>query len=214
MPQGTPAAPKPPRSNAIVWVHIEGSDTARLDIDRNSDGNWQNACHSPCDIALPVSADYRIAGGMIRQSGIFQLHGRQGEHVTVMVNGGSTAWLVIGIVIVPIAGLVTLIAAMVGLVGSAEAAAGASGCVGSNCASGNASASNTATVGWVTAAIGAAVTIGGILLIVNNSKTNINVETTAGPPADAWVRTPTWHQTAQERQLPPVIGVPLLSGHF
>jgi hypothetical protein len=210
-----PPPPRAPRSSAVVWVHIEGSDTARLDIDRNSDGNWENACRSPCDVALPVSADYRIAGGMIRQSGIFQLHGQQGEHVTINVNGASKAWLVIGIVIVPVAGLITLVAALVGLVGSAEASADGAGCIQGNCASLQASANNTATVGWVTAAIGAAVTIGGILLIAHNSQTTVGVDVSAAPPApDAWLKAGTWHEAATERQIPPIVGVPLLSGKF
>jgi len=209
-----PPPPRPPRSSALVWVHIEGSDAARLDIDRNSDGNWQTACRAPCDVALPVSADYRIAGGMIKQSGIFQLHGQQGQHVVITVNGGSTAWLVLGIVIVPIAGLVTVIAALVGLVGSVAASADATGCLQGNCAQVAANDRNTATAGWVTALIGAAVTVGGIIMIANNTKTTVAVDVAAGPPADAWVHTPVWHETAQERQMPKVIGVPILSGHF
>jgi hypothetical protein len=214
VPQGGPPPPRAPRSNALVWVHIEGSDTARLDIDRNSDGNWQNACHSPCDIALPVSADYRIAGGMIRQSGIFQLHGRQGEHVTVMVNGGSTGWLVLGIVVVPVAGLVALSLALAALVESA--AASVSGCATTNaqgaCVGASTSANTTGL--WVGALIATVAAVGGIVLIVQNSKTTISVDTTAGPPPESWMRMPSWQQTAAERQAPPVIGVPLLSGHF
>ena len=210
-PSAPPPSPKPPRSNAIVWVHIEGSDSAHLEMDRYGDGTWQTACRSPCDIALPVAADYRIAGGMIRKSATFQLHGNHGDHVTITVNGGSVGWLVVGIVIVPIAGLVTLVAAMVGLAGSAVASTPNNpGTVGAR----PANAASIATTGWVTAAIGAAVTLGGILLVANNSKTTVGVESSTAPPPDAWVRTPTWHETAQERETPPVLGVPLLSGHF
>jgi hypothetical protein len=77
-----------------------------------------------------------------------------------------------------------------------------------------ASGSANTTGLWVGALIATVAAVGGIVLIVNNSKTSINVETTAGPPPESWLRTPSWQQTAVERQAPPVIGVPLLSGHF
>ena len=140
----------------MVWVHVDGAEGARIEIDRESNGNWQTACRGSCDVALPVAADYRIAGGLIRQSGIFQLHGQQGDHVTVNVNGASKAWLVIGIVIVPVAGLITLVAALVGLGESVAASTDTIGCVNNNCASAKASASSASTAAWVTAAVGAA----------------------------------------------------------
>jgi len=204
----------------MVWVHIEGGEGARLEIDRESNGTWETACRNSCDVALPVAADYRIGGGVIRQSGIFQLHGRQGEHVTVMVNGASRAWLVIGIVIVPVAGLATLIGLLVGLGGSIAASADATTCIASTptaCNQAKANDSSVATAGWITAAVGAAVTLGGILLIANNSKTTVGVDTPGpqAPPSDAWLRTPTWHEaSAQDRALPPVVGLPVFSGHF
>src|ERR1019366_7133309 len=118
--QGGPTAPPPPPPrvlppSAMVWVHVEGADGARLEVDRASDGTWETACRAPCDVQVPVSADYRVAGQTLKQSGVFRVRGQQGDHVTVTVNGGSKVWLGVGVVITPIAGLVTLVGALVGL---------------------------------------------------------------------------------------------------
>ena len=218
--------PPPPRvlpPSAMVWVHVEGADGALFEMDRASDGTWETVCRAPCDIQVPVSADYRVGGQGIKQSGIFRLRGQQGDHVTVNVNGGSKAWLVTGIVITPIAGLVTLVGALVGLAGSVQASAGAAGCLstgaGGACGGGNADASNVATVGWVTALVGAAITVGGILLIANNAKTGVSVDLTGAQAAriqgDAWAHVPSWRESAAaEKAVPPAYGASLWTGRF
>ncbi|MGD0524791.1 MAG: hypothetical protein ABSE49_06600 [Polyangiaceae bacterium] len=219
-----PTASGPPRPRVLapgpmVEVHVEGADGAVLEIDRNDDGTWENACRAPCDMQLPTSAEYRIGGSLLKQSGVFRLRGQPGDHVTVNVTGGSKAWLVVGIVITPVAGLVTLVAALVGLAGSVQASAGGEGCVNGTCAQANANASNVATVGWVTALIGAAVTVGGIILIANNAKTGVTVDLTGAQAArvqgDAWAHVPSWREAgAAEKSIPPVFGGTLWTGHF
>ncbi len=206
----------------MVFVHVEGADGAELQIDRGDDGTWETACRAPCDVQLPVSAEYRIRGALLKQSGVFRLHGQAGDHVTVNVNAGSKVWLVVGIVITPVASLVTLVAALVGLAGSVAASGGGQACVNSSCgeASANANASNLATVGWVTALVGAAVTVGGIILIAANSKTGVSVDLTGAQAAarvqgDAWAHVPSWRETGSaERSVPPVYGASLWTGHF
>jgi hypothetical protein len=223
-PIPAPPSPVPPQPrvfapSAMVWVHIDGADGAILEEDRANDGTWETACRAPCDIQVPVSAEYRVGGSMLKQSGVFHLRGQQGDRVTVSVTGGSKAWLVVGIVITPVAGLVTLVAALVGLAGSVQASAGAAGCINGTCAQGNANASNVATAGWVTALIGAAVTVGGIILIANNAKTGVNVDLTGAQAArvqgDAWAHVPSWRESGSaEKAIPPVFGATLWSGRF
>jgi hypothetical protein len=214
-----PPAPRVIAPSAMVWVHIEGADGAILDMDRGNDGTWETVCRAPCDIQVPVSAEYRVGGSLLKQSGVFHLRGQQGDHVTVNVSGGSKAWLVVGIVITPVAGLVTLVAALVGLAGSVEASAGAAGCINGTCAQANGNASNLATVGWVTALIGAAVTVGGIVLIASNAKTGVSVDLTGAQAArvqgDAWAHVPTWRESGSaEKAAPPVFGGTLWTGRF
>ena len=145
-----PTPVPPPRvlaSSAMVWVHVEGADGALLQVDRADDGTWVTACRAPADVQVPVSPEYRIGGGGIRQSGVFHLRGLEWDHVTVTVSGGSKAWLVVGIVITPVAGLVTLLGALVGLVGSVAASADTASCPpsGSVCVQSNGNASSAAT---------------------------------------------------------------------
>ena len=218
-PTPGPPAPRVYAPSAMVWVHVEGADGAILEMDRASDGTWETACRAPCDVQVPVTAEYRVGGSMLKQSGVFRLRGQQGDRVTVTVSGGSKAWLVVGIVITPVAGLVTLVAALVGLAGSVQASAGAAGCYNGTCAQANGDASNAATVGWVTALIGAAVTVGGIILIANNAKTGVTVDLTGAQAArvqgDAWARVPSWRESASaEKAVPPVFGGTLWTGRF
>jgi hypothetical protein len=213
VPPGPGPAPQPPpraplRSSAMVWVHLEGPEEARLQQD---DGEWRTVCSAPCDMELPVAPDYRIEGGGLKSSSVFHLSGGPGEHVTVTVNGASKAWFVIGIVLTPIGGLLTLVGGMMGLVGSVAASAGS----GSDASTAN----SVAMAGWTSFAIGAAAVVGGILLIVNNARTTTSQELAAPQTgllqSDAWKRAPTWREASPEqRALPPVVGVPLWSGRF
>jgi hypothetical protein len=218
-PPPEPVPVPPPTPSASVWVHVEGADGARLEIDRASNGTWETACRAPCNIQVPVSADYRIAGYAIKQSAVFHLRGQQGDHVTVTVSGGQKAWFVVGVVITPVASLVTLVGALVGLAGSVSASASTSGCVQGACAQASGNASGIATAGWLTALVGAAVTVGGIVLIANNAKTGVAVDLTGAQAAkvqgDAWAHVPTWHEgSALDRSAPPVFGGSLWSGQF
>ena len=218
-PAPGPPAPRVIPPSAMVWVHVEGADGAILEMDRADDGTWETACRAPCDIQVPVSAEYRVGGSLLKQSGVFRLRGQQGDRVTVNVSGGSKAWLVVGIVITPVAGLVTLVMALVGLAGSVSASAETAGCVNGACAQASGNASNAATVGWVGALIGAAVTVGGIILIANNAKTGVTVDLTGAQAArvqgDAWAHVPSWRDTGSaEKAVPPVFGGTIWTGHF
>jgi hypothetical protein len=219
-PTPAPPGPRVYAPSAMVWVHVEGADGALLEMDRASDGTWETACRAPCDVQVPVRADYRIGGSSMRQSGMFHLRGQQGDHVTVNVSGGSKALLVTGIVITPVGGLVTLIGLVMGLAGSVSAEASGATCYGSTCAQASgATNSGLATAGWVTALVGVAIGVGGIVLIVNNAKTGVAVDVTGAEAArvqgDAWAHVPSWRESGSaEKAVPPVFGGTLWTGRF
>ncbi len=211
---GRPPPPAPPRTGAMVWVHLEGPDEARLEQDTTGQGDWQQVCSPPCNIQLPTGLDYRIQGGNIKASQVFHLTGNQGDHVTVNVNAGSKAWFVIGIVITPIGAIVALVGFFTGLIGSLGAATASSTTYGSSTTT-QTNWNSVAAGGWTTFAIGAAALVGGIVLIVTNSKTTTSQEVSGGPSPDAWLRAPVWREASPEqRAMPQVTGVPLWSGRF
>jgi hypothetical protein len=215
----TPAPLPAVAPGAQVWVHVEGADGAVLEVDPAGDGTWKTACRAPCDVEVPTAADYRIGGEGIRRSRVFRLRGQDGDHVTVRVSGGSKGWLVVGIVITPIGGMVTLVGVALGLLASASGSAGGSSCQSSSCIQYDGDTGHLATVGWVTALLGAAVTVGGILLIANNAKAGVAVDLTGAQAArvqgDAWAHVPTWHDSAAaEKAAPPVFGGSLWTGKF
>ena len=74
------------------------------------------------------------------------------------------------------------------------------------------------TTGLGIAAVAGAVGVVGIVLLVNNAHSA--AQQTSLPPraawlgADAWKRTPTWHETTGPKLLPATGFVPLFSGSF
>jgi hypothetical protein len=202
--------PAPRTSGEMVWVHIEGSDEARLEQDATGRGGWQQVCSAPCDMQLPNDKDYRITGGGMKSSRVFHLAGHTGDHETVTVSPGSKGWLVVGIVLLPIAGLTMFVGLIAGLVGSFAEAAG------------DRNGAGLASGGWTAFGVGTAALIGGIVLIVSNAKTGISQDVQAAQTglllrSDAWknVPRPTWKEASPlDKALPPVVGMPLLTGRF
>jgi hypothetical protein len=213
------AAPRAAEPSVTVWVHIEGADGARLEMGRAGDGTWETACEGPCNVQLPLSAEYRIAGeNGLRQSSSFHLPGQAGDHVIITLSGGSKAWLVTGIVVTSVGGLGMLVGSLVALAGSLSG--GFFGCIGGNCGPpSNSNGDSVAAAGWATALVGAAAAVGGIVLIIHNARTGVAVDLTGTQSArvqgDAWAHVPTWHEpTGADRALPPVLGSPLWVGRF
>jgi hypothetical protein len=214
------AAAQPEEPSVTVWVHLEGSDGARLErLEKDPDGGdtWTPACEAPCDTEVPLSADYRIANGNgMRQSAVFHLHGQAGDHLTLTLSGGSKGWLVTGIVVTSVSGLVMLVGSVVALAGSASTSSNCG--FGDGCTHSNPNA-GLAAAGWLTLLVGAAAAAGGIVLIVHNARTGVAVDVTGAQSArvqgDAWAHVPTWHEpSAADRALPPVLAGPIWSGRF
>jgi hypothetical protein len=202
-------------ADAMVWVRLDGSDDARLEQDTTGSGDWRIVCQAPCDRQLSNAKDYRITGGGMKNSAVFNLRGQQGDHETVTVSSASKAWFVVGIVLVPVGGLVTLVGLMVGLVGSLVSTAATS-------PSDRVSGDNMAHAGWITAGIGVAALVGGIVLIVSNARTSAAQDVASAQTglllqSDAWKRMPmpTWKDASStEKSLPSIVSVPVLNGRF
>jgi hypothetical protein len=207
-----PAAALPPASPSNVWVHLDASDDVRLQQDRTNDDDWVTVCSAPCDIQLPTAYYYRVAGGGLKASGEFTLHAQPGERETLDVHGASKGWFVLGVVAIPVGLLVGYIGLIVGAFGTlVSTASSASGQPSS-------AANNAAGVGWTMFGIGLVAAAGGLILVIANWKTSVSQDIGARTGLllpDSWKRLPTWREaTPEQKALPQVMGIPIVSGQF
>jgi hypothetical protein len=215
-PSGPPAPPAPPpRPGGTIFVHIDGPEEARLQQYSDADGSWSTVCSVPCDQPLPAGADYRITGGGIKQSAAFNLRGQNGDRNVVTVNAASKAWFVVGVVAIPVGGLVGFVGLLVGLAGSLASSVNSS--VGDS--QGTRASDAVAATGWTMFGIGAASLVAGIVLVASNVKTSVNVDQ-ASAQAGLLVlptvqHTPTWREaTPEQKAAPQVVGIPVFTGSF
>jgi len=82
------------------------AEGARLEQDTTGDDDWGTACSAPCDKQLSTAYWYRIAGGGLRTSSQFSLHGEAGARKTLRVSPASTGWFIAGVVAAPVGGVV------------------------------------------------------------------------------------------------------------
>jgi hypothetical protein len=215
-PPGPPAPPPPP--SAIIAVHVDGPDGAELQQDAGND-DWKTVCQVPCDKQLPTGRNYRIMGEGIRASGDFTLHADAGQRETITVSGGSKNLHTLGIVGIVLGSTVAGIGLLTVLGGYAIQAGynsdRALGIPNSNDGSG------TIAVGWTMTLVGLAAGIGGLVLTLNNSKTTVSQDVSAGAGAtglanpEAFKPTPTWKEAGVlDRAAPPIFGLPLFGGSF
>jgi hypothetical protein len=210
---GTPAAlpspaAKPPPPASDVWVHLEASDGIVLQQDRTNDDDWQTVCAAPCDRQLPTNFYYRVTGGGIKSSADFALHAPQGTREKLTVDGASKSAFVLGIVGL-VGGLV------VGYLGLVVVDVGASESV-----LGEGNSSGTTGAGLAMMGIGAVAAIGGLILVIANAKTKVGQDlgtSQAGLvlPVASSTRASIWATApSEQRSLPPIAGIPILSGRF
>jgi len=202
-----PAAARPDEApKSSVWVHVEAPDGVLIQQDITNDDNWRTVCSAPCDKLLPTAFYYRVTGGGIKSSADFTLSASPGTRERLVVDGASKSALVLGIVALSAGALAAyiglLVAAAGALAGDGEGDTGNNGVTGG---------------GLAVMGIGVLAAAGGLSLVVSNSKTTV-AEDAAGnqvrlvPP---WTQTPTWHAVAiEQKNLPPTMGIPLLSGRF
>ncbi len=83
-PASDALARPPPRNGPSVVVHVDSPQAATL-VRLDDDNRIVEDCPSPCDVALPLDATYRIDGPAIRSSWPFRLASPPDRHVTVTV---------------------------------------------------------------------------------------------------------------------------------
>jgi hypothetical protein len=166
------------------------------------DDDWREVCTAPCDAQLPVEWTYRVSGNGIRPSNPFRLTGNPGDHVNVTVNASSTAWFVVGIVIVPIAGFFTLGGLLAVLITETV---------------GNGRGSEVA---WSVLVVSGVAMAGSIALIVNNARSSTSQDV-AGRPAEGLLPgvgpgklLTSRDASPEQKAAPPVFAVPLWAGRF
>jgi hypothetical protein len=213
-PQGNgapPQTPAPPPPTGNVFVHIDSGGTVQLE--QLKDGTWSVVCTNPCDVSLSKDHDYRITGGGVRRSKPFRLSGENGQRVLMTVDTASSGGFALGIVAISIGAPVTLIAGLIWLVASAcDSVDGSS--IRSGCA-------DTARTSGITALVGLAALVGGIVLMTKNGSTKVTqdlMQAPAPPPAPPpQARLPQWgRETATGPTLPAgaTFTVPILTGRF
>jgi hypothetical protein len=208
-----PASAAAPSDNAAakseVWVHLEAPDGVLLQQDVTNDDNWRTVCAAPCDKLLPTAFYYRVTGGGIRSSADFVLRGSPGTRERLVVDGASKSALVLGIIGLSAGGLSVYIGLFVAAIGASAGLVDGGGSSGSNATG----------VGLAMLGIGVLAVAGGLALVVSNSSTTVD-QSVGGNQAGLvmpgpWTRTPTWSAAAiEQKNLPPVMGIPIFSGRF
>jgi hypothetical protein len=189
-------------ADGTVIVHLQGeASDIRLEtqVDKRK---WAEVCSAPCDRPVPIGPPYRVNGAGMRPSRPFHLAGMPGERVVLVVDSGSTAAFVGGLVLVGVGG-VALLGGIVTLI------------VAYSMKDTGLKTGGADLVGWTLTAAGAPVFLGGILLWPAG-RTSVEQSVNESRPRaanDAWKRGPTW-TGAMNLPLPSFLSVPLLQRSF
>lgn len=199
-PTPTPtAAPSPP--DTMVLVHIDSPSPVEMQVTHGQKNDWQTVCASPCDQEFPSHGTYRIAGAGVRPSSSFTLSAMHGR-ASLAVSPSSSGWFVGGIVLTAVGGAVTLIGAFIGLIAEITSTVDKSGV-----------STSIESTGWTMAGVGAIGLVAGIVALVSNAHSGVEMqgEGTAPSPQHA----ATWRDApAFEAAVPPALAVPILTGSF
>ncbi len=212
-------APPPEKRGATVRVHIASKKSVQLYRKAASDGEWHEACTSPCDENMPLGDEYRISGSGIHQSHDFELDGAAGGRVVLTIDPGSRTAFVTGGVLVAVGGLVDYFSLV-----AFAAAQSHSSCTsyytytsGSSCSSG--SSGNGTAVGVGMLVVGTAMMGAGAIIMLSNNSTGVSQDqgTVHGARTlDGYRREAIWHTpSAVEQAAPPaMLSLPILNRTF
>jgi hypothetical protein len=203
--QAPPSAALSSARIARVRVYLAGSKNAQLEQDATGNEDWRTVCSAPCDVDVAVGSHYRINGSSLRASEEFILHGRDGDHVTIAVDGASTAWFVVGILLIPAGGLVAACGVVVDLM--------------SLIAGTNEGRQLLLAAGSTAIAIGLAGLVAGAVLVNSNSATTVSSPSTEAAQlagsSHSWRFSPVGREPSPtDRAMPPLVAAPLWSMHF
>ncbi|MEO6420367.1 MAG: hypothetical protein ABIP39_13205, partial [Polyangiaceae bacterium] len=102
--EGTPTVV--PMSGPLARVHVVSPKVVQMYRRAAGTQGWTHACHSPCDVDLPLNDDYRFSGSGTAKSREFRLVGAAGDRITVTVKPTSTGGMITGGVLAGVGGLV------------------------------------------------------------------------------------------------------------
>jgi len=187
--QGGPAAPTEaaratPRDGA--WVHLDVRG-GTLESKRFGSPSWTTACTAPCDVELPLDAQYRWVGEGARSSRAFALAAKRGDRVTLTFSGGDADVYNFGLALTVVGGVGLIAGAVMFIAGQPQCA---DFCLASSPAN-----TKLETWGGVAMGVGAGLAVIGTLLLVRNlhSQVHSSVQNAVPrPPPAASSRTPTW----------------------
>jgi hypothetical protein len=207
-----PAVDSAPVDDGMVYVHIVGSDGAELQRDTGDHKHFDMVCSAPCDQRLPLKEQYRIGGSGIRNSRPFKLVENGTTRRTLYVDEASKGSFVLGIVGVSVGPAVALIGLIIVLANAAaESIDGEDN-------------SHGESVGWIVAAAGHAIAVGGGVLMGSNAHSSVS-QTPPGADRDGRLPGPSialggpgfrnlLRDTHTERLAPPTNSVPIFSASF
>ncbi len=225
--QGQPPPPSPVYLQAVqagqVVVRIAAPQDVTLELKSRDTRAWQPVCNAPCNVPVPLDADYRVVGEGMRSTSTFKLVDVPGRPVDVEVEPASKASFGGGIALLSVGGAAVVIGLTVALVGAVANDTDGLGCGidnpdPSSCPSN--SGNGLVTGGLVTAAVGAAALVGGIVLTVSNAHSSTRQAVASwlpplpGRPQVAWTASPTDGAGEGRAVLPRFTGLPLLSHSF
>ncbi len=209
-------------------VHITSSRNVILYRRPAGSTSWVQACTSPCNEELPIGDAYRVTGNGISASKEFRLDANPGGTVDVAIDPPSTGGMVLGGFLAGGGATVAYVGMLLALVGAAEANDDCylRGTGSTYCENNKSDAEAVRNGGLIAMGVGAAATIGGILIFLNSAKTDISQTTGKGDssgaasrrgPLDAFIRQPTWRNVSSSERAAaaPAAAFPvLLQGTF
>ncbi len=198
----------PPIAETVV-VTLDTDEPARLEA-RTGPSTWETVCFAPCNVAVPLEREVRIAGDGIRHSRPFHLEGH--GHVVLTLSSGTNGGLTAGILLVS-AGPALLVAGFVLALDSLSHTMGDAPPSGSSGAHTEGNIAGSLLVGGlVVTAVGVPV---GVVTIVHNARSHVE----QAPSTDD-TRTPEilsgLERKAPERRFegPRAAAIPIFSASF
>lgn len=194
-PAAQPLAGEPPLVGPLARVHVSSPRPATLYRRPRGSASWHLACHSPCDRALPLGDDYRVAvtGG----SGIkeFRLNGAPNSVITVDVSPPSVLGMVGGGAIAGTGLTGMYVGSLLTLIGLANTGTSCTGAYNrAQCQSNKDAGPVVRNVGLVTLGVSTLATLGGAWLFVASASTDVGQ--TSSSSNDAFLRAPEWRSAS------------------
>ncbi|MDF2691950.1 MAG: uncharacterized protein K0S65_333 [Labilithrix sp.] len=221
-------APLPaPMVGPRARVHIRASKSVILYRRPAGSSGWVQACTSPCNQELPIGDSYRITGNGVASSSEFRLDANPGGAVDLAVDPPSTGGMVGGGFLAGGGATAAYVGLLMALVGAAQSHDYNDCSFGTStyCADRREDGEELRNAGLITMGVGAALTVGGLLIFIASAKTDISQSASGGGdsaraarPLDAFLHQPTWKSATSSSEraaaAPPAAFPVLFKGTF